>query len=657
MNFFEQQAKAQKQTKLLIGLFLLAVIMIVAAINAIFYFALASQSINVSSDWFSQPYWIYISFGTIGLIIVTSLFRTWQINSNPTAIIKMVDASYVSMDTKDPNEKQLVNLVEEMAIASGMPIPQIFIMKKEQGLNAFVSGLKPSAAILVVTQGLLDQLTRQQMQGVIGHEFSHILNGDMRLNLRLMGIIAGILIIGQIGQVILRSGSRSRRSYSSFRSSGSKKNGGGIAAIGLGLFVVGYIGLFFGRIIKAAISRQREYLADASAVQFTRDRSGIAGALLSIKKATEGSLLGSGSAEELSHMCFGATTKISHKLNGWLASHPPLDERIQAVYPGFIRMQSNDNKSTHTASHRSNNESTTSTAEFHSSSQFHNSSISSFAQPISKKATSAHSGIAFSISNQIGKTSLENIERAQKLIHQLPTNLVLIARGASSSMTPYQFLLWLFLVANEANMNSEVLSLILENDLDLNSRDMFDDIDKLDRPSRHALFDFAMARISQIPPLQKEKLFETTKEITKKCGRLTPNGLAIYAAIGNNANPAKPHQKQFNRYSSVKQSINDFFYQLIQFNDYTKTQWANSEEHLSSILKGFGVQKSPVENKFDARRFHKALNQLDQLNPLLKQELVLNVVDAIQVDNTVDGAEYDFLRLLCEYLDCPIPLE
>ncbi len=661
MNFFAKQSKAIKQTRLLVSLFLLAILLIVAAINAIFYFAYSSQSSLQETAWFSQNYWIYISVATIGLIVVTSLFRTWQINRNPMAIISMVDASYVSLTSKDPKEKQLVNLVEEMAIASGMPIPQIFIMKNEQGLNAFVSGLKPSAAILVVTQGLLNQLTRQQMQGVIGHEFSHILNGDMRLNLRLMGVIAGILVIGQLGQVLLRTGSYGRHSYSSFSSSRGKKSGGGIVAIGVGILVVGYVGLFFGRMIKAAISRQREYLADASAVQFTRDREGIAGALWSIKNASYGSQLNVKSAEEVSHMCFGASTSISQKFNGWLASHPPLDDRIQAIYPGFSRMKASETNKQHSSpsnsGSRSNidsvngsNDSANYVSSFTDTSSY---STSGF-QP-SSNDHSSHSNVALNITNNIGQTSPEHIQRAQKLLHLLPKNLVYISRGASLEATPFQMILLLFVVANKIVISSEQKNPVQNLDPEI-TKLLYLQIVKLDRPSRHALFDLAMARIEQLEDEQKQTLFNLVKNIAKQHSDLTPNGLAIYSAIANKVTPEKPYQKFLNRYSTVSQSLNIFFQQLLRDNDYQKTQWKDANQHLHSILKSFGVKSSSIQQEYSAHVFHKALNQMARLNPLLKEQLVLSVVDAIQVDNEIEENEYDFLRLLCEYLDCPIPL-
>jgi len=684
MDFFTRQAKAIRQTKILVGYFLLAVIVITFAVNLVFYLALASQEsfINGIKQWFSDGLWIYISASTLAIIILTSIYRSWQINSNPEAIIKMANATRVPLETSAQKQKQLINIVEEMSIASGMPIPKIYIMQNEQGLNAFVSGLKPSTAILVVTQGLLNTLNRQQLQGVIGHEFSHILNGDMRLNLRLMGIVAGILVLGQVGQFILRGGSHSHHSYSSsgFGSSSKGKRSGGsaILIIGLGLFVIGYIGLFFGRVIKAAISRQREFLADASAVQFTRDRSGIAGALLSIKNATEGSQLNIASAEEMSHMCFSRSSNTFFNIGGWLASHPPLEDRIQAIYPGYLRLHGDKNQST-----KRNNSTTASEAlaqfvgqlfngERFTSRHSNQENISSQTRYFQAdethivKVQAEHSDIAFSVSNEIGNTTPEHLEKSQRLFRQLPKNLLEIARGEKISNEiaegPLHLILILFTIANNSEL--ETRKKRIEQYLSVEKIDNIEliknQLEKLNFKSRHALFDIALARIADFELAQKQELFRQLKNLITDSKNLSPSGLMIYASIANQVTSTKskkPFENQINRYKKVSSALDIFLHQLLKENNYKNTQWKNAEHHQQQILKSFGINTIPKQITFNAKVFHQALNQLARLKPLLKKELILSVTDAIQVDNKIAENEFDFLRLLCEYLDCPIPLD
>src|SRR5690606_28971990 len=233
----------------------------------------------------------------------------------------------VNPATDDPDERRLVNVVEEMAIASGVPVPAIYVLPGEESINAFAAGYGVHDAAVAVTRGALKHLTRDELQGVIAHEFSHILNGDMRLNIRLIGLLHGLLLLALIGRVLLRSGGRSR---------GRRKEKGGsvqVALIGLGLVLLGYIGVFFGKLIKAAASRQREYLADAAAVQFTRNPEGIAGALKKIGALGAGSRIVHPRAEELSHLYFASGLRSSFA--GLFATHPPLVERIRRIDPSF----------------------------------------------------------------------------------------------------------------------------------------------------------------------------------------------------------------------------------------------------------------------------------------------------------------------------------
>jgi hypothetical protein len=208
-----------------------------------------------------------------------------------------------------------------MAIASGVPVPQVFVMDQEQGINAFAAGHSTSDAAVSVTRGCMKRLTRDELQGVIGHEFSHILNGDMRLNLRLMGIIFGIVCLAVIGRILLQI------------RGGSRRDRNPLPLLGLILVVVGWIGVFFGRLIQAAVSRQREFLADASAVQFTRNPAGLSGALKKIGGLGAGSKLEAAHAGEASHMFFG--NGMGESLFGLMATHPPLEERIRAIDPNW----------------------------------------------------------------------------------------------------------------------------------------------------------------------------------------------------------------------------------------------------------------------------------------------------------------------------------
>jgi Zn-dependent protease with chaperone function len=311
MNFFERQAAARRMSLRLLLLFALAVAGIVGAVVlavAVFWNAELPALLAAAT----------LAMGTIG---VGSVYRVASLRGGGDPVALQLGGVPVPEDTRDLALRRLRNVVEEIAIASGVPVPRIYVLEHEAAINAFAAGYSPSDAVVAVTRGALDRLNRDELQGVVAHEFSHILNGDMRLNVRLIGVLFGILMLGLIGRKILGEGRVSRGRGASV-----------VLIAGLIALVIGYVGVFFGRMIKAAVSRQREVLADASAVQFTRQTQGLAGALKKIGGVHEGSKLADrGDAEEVSHMLFGDGVGF----RGLFATHPPLLVRIQALEPQF----------------------------------------------------------------------------------------------------------------------------------------------------------------------------------------------------------------------------------------------------------------------------------------------------------------------------------
>ncbi len=323
MDFFAQQARVRGSSRRLVGLFVLAVVAIVVAIDAVVWLAMGHRPVDGEPAASNLPLLFFTSVIVLAGIGFSSLFRIMSLSGGGKKVAESVGAVPVPTDTSDPALRQLRNVIEEVAIAAGVPVPDIYLMADEPGINAFAAGYSVSDAAVCVTQGCLDNLSRDELQGVIAHEFSHVLNGDMRLNIRLMGLLFGILVLAVVGRrVIWFGGGRS-----------SRRDGGGgqVWMIGLALIVVGYIGYFFARLIQAAVARSRESLADASAVQFTRQTDGIAGALKKIAILSEGSTLQAANKHEVAHMLFGEAGKF----NALFATHPPLLQRIQALEPGF----------------------------------------------------------------------------------------------------------------------------------------------------------------------------------------------------------------------------------------------------------------------------------------------------------------------------------
>jgi Zn-dependent protease with chaperone function len=333
-DFFDRQEASHRATRWLVVLFALAFVVIALVTGILPLIALYLHSPTdymqlVDASYSGNPLvqgagLLLTMSGFVCLVmIVASLIRMASLSQGGGHVARSLGGRQIAGSDQDPLHRRLVNVVEEMAIASGLPVPEIYVLESERGINAFAAGRTPADAAIGVTRGALEQLTRDELQGVVAHEFSHILNGDMRLNTKLMGYSFGILVLYLAGRAILRSMGRARF--------GRRGKGSALPVLaGLGLVVIGWIGVLLSRIIKAAVSRQREVLADASAVQFTREPLALAGALRKIGGFTP--YLESVEAEEVSHMMFG---RPGRSFGGLFATHPPLDERIRALDPSF----------------------------------------------------------------------------------------------------------------------------------------------------------------------------------------------------------------------------------------------------------------------------------------------------------------------------------
>ncbi len=332
MNFFEAQERARRSSRFLVLWFALSVLGVIVVL----YFAIvAAWQFNSSNpsgvhyatktsqlEWWNSGLFIGVSVLVGGVILVGSLVKLSQLSAGGKVVASSLGGRLVEPGTRDLRERRLLNVVEEMAIASGLPVPGVWVMDDEKGINAFAAGTDPANAVIGVTRGTLERLTRSELQGVIAHEYSHILNGDMKMNIRLMGWIFGLVMLSMLGRVMMES-------IRFLRGSRDSKGGGIVLAIlvvGLAVWLVGSIGIFFAKILQAAVSRQREYLADASAVQFTRDPNGIAGALKKIGGFSSHGTISSPKAMEARHMFFAGSS-----LSSLMATHPPLDRRIKAI--------------------------------------------------------------------------------------------------------------------------------------------------------------------------------------------------------------------------------------------------------------------------------------------------------------------------------------
>lgn len=335
MDFFGYQQQARRYSVLLLVLFALAVVALVLAVNLVLAWGV------LLLDWRHGGYrqladlppvfHAWVSGITVLLVGLTTLRRLWQLGAGGPVVARLAGARWVPPDVSDLPRRRLLNVAEELAVASGHAMPRIYLMEDEPGINAFAAGRGPADAVVAVTRGCLERLDREQLQGVLAHEFSHLLHGDGRLNIHLLGLLHGITAPGALGLWLLRSATPSWGTRGRLRRSGLP----GQIPLGALLALVGYGGVLLARLIRAAVSRQREFLADAAAVQFTRNPRALAGALRCVRDDADGAPLRTAQAEALSHMLF--VSRGGGWLRRLLASHPPLDARIARIYPLYQR--------------------------------------------------------------------------------------------------------------------------------------------------------------------------------------------------------------------------------------------------------------------------------------------------------------------------------
>lgn len=326
MDFFEHQAVAKRNTRLLVILFGLAVICLLT-LTGLLVAAFSGGLGQIENGQQAPEFYLHwdIVLAVTGMVLsaisLAVLYKWVVLKGGGKVVAESLGGRRLSPDSSDPVERKILNVVEEMAIAANMPVPPVYLLDNEEGINAFAAGYSPQDAVIGITRGSVVNLTRTQLQGVVAHEIAHILNGDMRLNIRIIAILNGILFISHAGYLLMRTGMYSRR---------NDKNP--LPLLGIGLLIIGSIGVLFGNIIKAAVSRQREYLADASAVQFTRDPDGIGGALEQIGALSSGSQVASKNADEAAHLFFGQAISKAMSI---FATHPPLKDRIKRIRPNW----------------------------------------------------------------------------------------------------------------------------------------------------------------------------------------------------------------------------------------------------------------------------------------------------------------------------------
>lgn len=642
MNFFDAQDRARRASRRLVAAYIVATILIVAGVTAIVTFSLftftdAGYGSYTAADYLANNWALpaVVALLTTLFIVGASMFKTAVLSSGGGQVARQVGGTLVPADVRDPLRRRLRNVVEEMAIASGVPVPEIYVLEEESGINAFAAGYTPSDAAIAVTRGALELLDRDELQGVIAHEFSHVLNGDMRLNIRLMGVLFGIMILGLIGRLIVRGGY-----HTSIITSRRDRGAPVIMIIGLGLAILGGMGMFFARIIKAGVSRQREYLADASAVQFTRQSDGIANALKKIGGYSQGSLIKEADPEEVSHMLFGSGSKFF----GIFATHPPLVDRIQALDPSF---KEGDFPRVDPRQHRQ-------------SSHAESEAAAGFAGDVTTALASGGAQVlAESIAETVGQPENEHVEYAQRLRQSIPASLYDAAHSVELA-----YLLTIALILDRSGKVVDRQLALAREQLGTERskllRRFYDELSSTGPEYRLPLLEIAFPALKLRPAEALSYLVSLATRMIEVDGEIDLYEYCFYrimmSNLGQAVDPTGGRRAVRSRRSELQSSVVELLRVLADYGH------DNEEERVAAFgtgIKSLGAWAHEYEYASDRKRsvslLSRSLDVLLGLNSKGKQSLLLAISATAGHDGKLTVTEAELIRAVCATLDYPLP--
>lgn len=646
MNFFEAQDRARRTSRRLVFAYAIATIVIVAVVTAIVgivfynvseYSSDYAQGFGLTTSEFLDmqgPVLAGTAILTTLFILGASLFKTSVLSAGGGRVASDMGGTPVPADVQDPLRRRLRNVVEEMAIASGVPVPEIYVLEEENSINAFAAGYSPSDAAIAVTRGTLELLDRDELQGVIAHEFSHVLNGDMRLNIRLMGVLFGIMFLGLVGRLIVRGGH-----HSSIISSRRDRGAPVALVIGLALIIVGGIGVFFARIIKAGISRQREYLADASAVQFTRQSTGIANALKKIGGYSAGSLIRSADPEEVSHMLFGTGARFS----GFFATHPPLVARIQALDPNF---KDSDFPKVDPRQRRAGAAPDTASA--------------AFAGDVTTALASGGTAVlADSIAETVGNPESEHIEYAQHLRQSVPEALY-----AAAHSPDFAYLLTLALVLHRDGTALDRQLALARSQLGADRAklllDYYDELAVTGPEYRLPLLSIAFPALKLRPTQELSYLVSLATRMIEIDGEIDFYEYCFYRILMSNLGQAIDPSGRRTAVRAGKRELRDAAVDLLRvLASYGHDSHTGSEAAFRAGRSALGKWAQDHDYESDEHYtvavLDRSLDLLLGLNARGKQSLLRAISLTAGHDGRLSIGEAELIRAVCATLDYPLP--
>jgi len=643
MNFFEHQDQARRNTKKLVGLFILAVLTLITVasvfISAVVYHYQASKppvnqlQASALEGYASLPLWLnpeifmLTAACVLGTVIVGSLFKWMQLSAGGQAVAEAMGGRQIQPNTDHGGEQQVLNIVEEMAIASGLPVPSVFILDSA-AINAFAAGHNHHDAIIGVTQGCIDLLDRDQLQGVIAHEFSHILHGDMSLNMRLVGVLHGILAISLIGRLLLHAGRPGYRRGFSRRRSNNK--GSGIALVGLGLLIIGYIGSFFGSLIKANVSRQREFLADAAAVQFTRNPEGIGQALQKIGGFSHGSQLNQANTEEFSHLFFGEVSRFS----SWMATHPPLPERISRILPQWGGQYP---EVAQPVTIEENNSAYSSEA----TSQFSGENPAASSVPPQPTAI-----------DSIGELGTEQLQKARQLLNDIPRRLKQAAGDAFSARALIYSLLMKDSATEVQGSQWQQLKTGCHPVVYRHTEQLFQTVQQLPAELMLPAFETCIASLKTLSEPQYQVFKKNVMLLIRADKKVSVFEWCLYRMLTNNLEAKRPSPRliDLKRASSACEDLLNNVCLLVQGTPQTAEAAFNKAANTLALKINYTAQQEPHFQHID-----QALQTLRQVKPLQKPQLLKALACVIEHDGKITIAEQELFRAIADNVDCPVP--
>lgn len=643
MDFFREQDIARRNTRVLVALFIAAVLLLIVLTNIIIAGALfwqTSQQSMPDSDtlafWLARVDWrlfFTVGAGIAGVIGVVALLNWLRFAQGGRAVAEALGARPAQPATTDPLERRAQNIVQELSLAANMPVPPLYILDDERGINAFAAGVTPSNAVVAITRGAMIQLNREELQGVIGHEFSHILNGDMRLSIRLAAMLRGITFIGDIGTVLLRSAS-----YSRPRRANKKDDRGGVLALGLGLYLVGLLGGLMAGLIKSAISKQKEYLADASSVQFTRNPNGIGNALKVIGGYTPGTLIHSARAEELSHLFFG---QVKHRLWTLFATHPPLDKRIRKIDPSW-NGQFIERRTEHSAY-----------AAAHLADEMGNAQA--------RRALMA-TGLAAAVPiDYLQNIETKNAANAAPSAEPMaptpagPTLATAVLEAATDPLGAMALILGLLWHRGEGYARQiEALNAANIRGLEHLVAQYGDELATLTPELRLPLIELCLPALKQMSVAQYQTFKQLLMRFIKADARIDLFEWSLYQLVRHYLDPefarVTPSKPRYATLKSVSKPLAVALGTLaLQGDEDTGTAFARGAQLLDIAI------TFPTQDKLTVAGFSQSITQLADCYPLLKVTLLKAMATVAGHDNHISSRELTLIKAIAAVIDCPLP--